>query len=329
MRISPVVWVAATVWSVWMFALGPAHAWSYVVNYWQASLTMLFGSLLAGSTTLGGGAVAFPVFTKVLHVSVVDSKIFSLMIQSIGMGAATVIIVLKRIPVDWRIIFVSTLSGALGMIVGSWLLAPMIPPYVVKTLFTMMLTSFGITLLILNMRKERRRNFVPVWTNKEVLVILLAGGAGGALSALYGSGIDVIIFSVMVLFFRVSEKIATPTSVVIMALNSMVGAFFHNFVLYDTTPIVIEYWYAAIPVVVVGAPLGVLLCNILTRERISYFLLFLISVELVSTLVLLPVKLSSFYESFVMLLSFLVVNVMMLRAKRYRLYAGDSDEGLL
>jgi hypothetical protein len=48
-----------------------------------------FGSMIAGGTSLGGGAVAFPVFTKVLHITPYDAKVFSLAIQSVGMSAAS------------------------------------------------------------------------------------------------------------------------------------------------------------------------------------------------------------------------------------------------
>jgi uncharacterized membrane protein YfcA len=61
-----------------------------------------------------------------------------------------------------------------------------------------------------------RRNWVPT----------LARGNqkwGGLMSGLVG--IDIVTFSVMVLLFRISEKIATPTSVILMALNAVIGLY--------------------------------------------------------------------------------------------------------
>ena len=63
---------------------------------------MVFGSLVAGSTPQGGGAVAFPVFTKLLEVPAAAARTFSLSIQAVGMGTATVLIVMRRLPVAWR-----------------------------------------------------------------------------------------------------------------------------------------------------------------------------------------------------------------------------------
>ncbi|RJE76142.1 hypothetical protein BGP78_14125 [Pseudoalteromonas sp. MSK9-3] len=63
---------------------------------WKTGLTMLFGSFVAGSTPLGGWAVAFPILTKVLAVPAEDAKVFSLFIQSIGMSFATLFFISKK-----------------------------------------------------------------------------------------------------------------------------------------------------------------------------------------------------------------------------------------
>ncbi|OAD19453.1 Permease [Candidatus Thiomargarita nelsonii] len=58
---------------------------------------MIFGSMIAGGTAMGGGAVAFPVFTKILDITPHDAKVFSLAIQGIGMTAASVTIFLTKL----------------------------------------------------------------------------------------------------------------------------------------------------------------------------------------------------------------------------------------
>ena len=75
------------VWSTW-YGYSTPHTLSIIKDNWPVTLTMVFGSFIAGATSEGGGAVAFPVFTKVLHIAPQDAKIFSLAIQSIGMVAA-------------------------------------------------------------------------------------------------------------------------------------------------------------------------------------------------------------------------------------------------
>ena len=54
-------------------------------------------------------------------------------------------------------------------------------------------------------------------------VLSLTGFLGGIFSAITGSGVDICSFSILSLLFRVSEKVSTPTSVVLMAINTCVG----------------------------------------------------------------------------------------------------------
>lgn len=57
-------------------------------NYFM-SLTMCLGSFIAGATSEGGGAIAYPVMTLgPWKIAPLIARDFSLMIQSIGMIAA-------------------------------------------------------------------------------------------------------------------------------------------------------------------------------------------------------------------------------------------------
>ena len=55
------------------------------------------------------------------------------------------------------------------------------------------------------------------------VILSLTGFLGGIFSAITGSGVDICSFSILSLLFRVSEKVSTPTSVVLMAMNTCVG----------------------------------------------------------------------------------------------------------
>ena len=48
------------------------------------TITMIFGSFIGGATAEGGGAVAFPVMTLVLHLTPSIARDFSFMIQCCG-----------------------------------------------------------------------------------------------------------------------------------------------------------------------------------------------------------------------------------------------------
>ncbi|MCB9636778.1 MAG: TSUP family transporter [Sandaracinus sp.] len=85
--------------------------------------------------------------------------------------------------------------------------------------------------------------------------LVVAGLIGGVVSSLVGTGLDIVVFAVLVLRLGVSETVATPTSVVLMAIGSALG-----FALRASSggphPEAWAYWWTCVPVVVVGAPLG-------------------------------------------------------------------------
>lgn len=275
------------VWTVWYAYTFPDSLLILNQN-WPVTLTMVFGSFIAGATSEGGGAIAFPVFTKVLKMDPFDAKVFSLAIQSIGMMAATLTIVVMRVQVEWRIILWASLGGALGLLVGSIFITPLLSAALVKMLFTSMIFSFALTLFLLNWKQRFYNNELVVFKGQEKLIVLAAGFWGGIMTGLVGTGIDIICFSVMVLLFRLPEKISTPTSVILMAFNSLVGFALHIFVVGGFTSEVKNYWLAAIPVVVVGAPLGAYLCTRLNNRTIVTILIGLILIEFSSSLYLIP-----------------------------------------
>ncbi len=275
------------VWIIWFVFTRP-QSWQIIHQNWPVTVTMIAGSLIAGATSEGGGAIAFPIFTKVLHIAPLEAKIFSLAIQSVGMIAATLTIIWMRLTVDWRLIGWASAGGLLGVAVGTAVIAPLLPPELLKMLFTAMIFSFAITLSLLNWKKRLYNNRLMAFSWREKLIVVSAGCVGGCMTGLVGNGIDMICFSVMVLLFRMSEKISTPTSVILMAFNSLAGFLLHLFVIGGVTETVLNYWLAAIPVVVIGAPVGAYYCTRMSNNSIAALLIFLIIIELISSLMLIP-----------------------------------------
>ena len=312
--------VASIVWTAWLILAGPRHAISNLVANWEAAVTMIFGSMVAGGTSLGGGAVAFPVFTKVLQVPPNDAKVFSLAIQSIGMSAASITIVAMKTNVEWRFIRWASLGGIFGIILGSVLFAPLLPSNAIKLSFTMMICSFGVVLFALKCAKSRRKLSIPVFGKREKVFSLAAGLWGGAVSGLVGSGMDIVGFSILVLLFGVSERVSTPTSVILMAINAVTGFMLHQFFIGDFVEPITSYWLAAVPVVVVGAPAGAVLCSLMNSKMITRLLVALILVELVSSLLLVPLNAALFCYSLLIFATFSLVYYWMCTSKIYTVY---------
>ena len=283
----------AVVWISWLLLQGPINAFTNLISYWEIALTMVFGSLVAGSTSMGGGAVAFPVLTKVLAIVPYQAKVFSLAIQTVGMGAASLTIIGMGTPLPWRLIGMASLGGIPGIWLGTAVLSPILPPDTTRFLFTMMLASFGIILLVFREAQSNRKLAIDTWNQQAKVIVLGAGFLGGIVSGLVGSGMDIVLFSVLVLLFNLCERLSTPTSVVLMAINAAVGFFLHQFVIGDFVAPVQNYWLAAVPVVVCGASAGAVICSFLSRQMILRILVTLIGIELLTSFLLIPLTLST------------------------------------
>lgn len=276
------------VWSIWLLFLGFSQALEIVLNNLAVVLTMLLGSFVAGSTSVGGGAVAFPVFTKVLQVDSETALIFSLAIQSVGMMSATILIFISRIPVNLRIIWLSILPGAAGIFAGLFYFRLLIASPDIKYLFSCFSFFVAVSLITYHIQEKSKS------TNEAdpaLSSIVIACFLGGILSGIIGTGIDFIIFILMLFAWRFDFKVATATSVVVMAFNALAGFMMtlSNSSLFSGE--VVYYWLAAVPIVAVGAPLGALACKYLHKNIIFYFLLCLILIDVASTIIILGIKL--------------------------------------
>lgn len=237
---------------------------NYSLPRYTMTIVMVFGSMVAGATSEGGASIAFPVMTLALNINPVIARDFSFMIQSIGMTAAAFTIIFMKLRLEWKSILWSSVGGTFGLVFSLECIAPFLPPPYSKMYFVTIWAAFALSLYLLNKNRDRHVfERIPEWNvsmlhfrcgivNTKIIILLATGFVGGILSAISGSGIDICTFAVLTLLFRVSEKVATPTSVVIMAINTCVGFFWRGLI---QNQIEIESWrYFAvcIPVVVIN-----------------------------------------------------------------------------
>ncbi len=307
--IPPLVWLG---WCV----LPEQPPLKVLAEHWRITLTMAFGSFVGGATSEAGGAVAFPIFTKVLAIPAAQAKLFSLATQSVGMGSGFLTILLLRIKVEWRAVL-WTVFGSIPMLPVGLFLSGSLPSSAVRILFTVIQCSFALALWWHNRDPSRDRNYsLPRFAALEKTILLVFGMIGGLISGLLGSGLEIIVFSVLVLLFRMCEKTATPTVIVMMVLTSWSGFAMIVGAGQFVAPVT-HYWLAAVPIVVVGAPLGVYACARMSRMTVVWVLIFLILAELVSSLLLIPLNREIALASLGIFLSFTGVYYLMYRSRRY------------
>lgn len=276
---------------------------------WYMCITMAFGSMLAGATSEGGASVAFPVMTLAFGILPVVARDFSFMIQSAGMTAAAATIAIMQVQVEMHSIIYATIGGACGLALGLEEIDPLLKPAYSKMIFVCTWAAFACSLFWLN-RFRGRRVFesIPAWDqgmlwktsvplpttagsltlslNWKACVLLMCGFVGGIFSSISGSGIDICTFSILTLLFRVSEKIATPTSVVLMAINTLVGFMYRQFAMDGVEPDAVTFFTVCVPIVVIGAPLGSLLGSHLHRLVLASFIYITDGVQFIGALII-------------------------------------------
>ncbi len=312
--------IPAAVTTVWLVAVLAAGELGRAMGHWEAAVTMVFGSFLAGSSPEGGGAVAFPVFTKVLHTPAEVARTFGLSIQAVGMTAASLAILLARRRVELRAVAVAAPAGAAGLLAGLLVLGEpdtafwgfSIPPAYAKVTFTIVLAAMSFIMFVMLRSPEKGEDRCPVWSPRVWGGLAVAGAAGGVITSMTGTGVNVMLFLFVVVMAGLHPSVGIPTSILTMATVSVVGfavlALLHgdfdigftaagevasaggrpvNPPLPESEADLFGLWLAAVPVVVWGAPLGTWVVHLLREERVIAFVGLLALTEVVTTAVLL------------------------------------------
>lgn len=275
-----IVWWTCAIKYNW-FALFP--------DRYYMTLTMILGGCVAGMTSEGGGAVAFPVLTLAFNVSPSVARDVALMVQSCGMSAATFVIFWMRVQVEMHSIVFCFGGGVLGVILGLEFVDPYVSAKVKKMIFVCVWFAFAFALFLLN-RYHKRKTYrtIPDVKPWKIIVLLCCGFVGGVFTAVVGGGVDICSFSVLTLLFRVSEKTATPTSVVMMAWTSLVGLFWRRVIQESVTLQAWNYIIVTAPVVMFMAPFGSILGTHFHRQVLAALIYILDTISLVTAFVILP-----------------------------------------
>ena len=271
--------------SFWAWYMISHNAFGIYATRWPAALTMLFGSFVAGASPEGSAAIAYPVFTLILKIPPEVARNFAFAIQSIGMTSASLLILGLKIKVDWNYIKYVTFGGIFGLLLGTYYVVPLISPMQAKLFFVSLWLSFGIALWLQN-RNSHREVFdnIQNLVKSDIFKLITFGFIGGIISSIFGTGINIFTFCLMTIYYQVSEKVATPSSVIIMTIETLLGVFIHTKIAHDFQPLAFELWLTCIPIVVFFAPLGAFVISKMKRESIAKILYFILIVQFIGAM---------------------------------------------
>ena len=267
------IWFAwlAIFYAAWYGLVLRAGGLETIVGQWPIAVTMALGSYVAGSTPMGGGTVAFPVLVLLFDLPAMLGRDFSFAIQSIGMTSASIFILCRRMRLAWAMLTGAILGSVVGIPVGILWIAPVVPEFWIKMVFAILWAAFGVSHLLRFSeisRQEGMNEFNEWWDFRIGAGIGFLCGA--TVVSVTGVGVDMLLYAALVLLSRADPRIAIPTSVVVMAFNSVFGLA----IKLGTGGLqsgVYEKWLAAAPVVALGAPLGAFFAAIIGRRPTLVF----------------------------------------------------------
>lgn len=279
-------------WFLWLVAFYGVWAWlvfglgnlSVALDHWPIAVAMAAGSYAAGSTPMGGGTVGFPILVLLFDQPAQLGRDFSFAIQSIGMVSAGIFILCRRQPLAGAMLKGSLIGSTIGTPLGILFIAPWVPALAIKIIFAVLWGSFG----ILHLRRigeiaghSGMTDFDERWDVRVGFAIGFLSGI--SVVAVSGVGVDMVLYTVLVLLCRADLKIAIPSSVIVMAWTSVVGigtkALFTGI-----QSGVYENWLAAAPVVAIGAPFGAFIVDRIGRRPTLFVVAFLCVGQLLWTL---------------------------------------------
>ena len=262
-----VIWFVSAL-AAWVILFVTFSSVSFWIEHWYYAAMMVGGAFVAGFTPEGGGAVAFPVLNVFLHVDRVLARDFSMMIQSIGMTSASIFILSHKDTVrdDYKPLFIFVPVCFVGLLLGMLLLQG-IHVYLIQALFLSLSATFVIAYFFSEYRGTRTYLIVKSSADKIYLGVILI--IGGMVSSLFGTGGDIILYTLLVTRFSMTAKIATRISIVLQAATSILGYGYRAFFDHGLTQYQIKTWLCAYPVVLFMAPFGAF---ILSRLHVNWML---------------------------------------------------------
>ena len=288
----------------WFYYMLRNDSFEIYSRQWATVITMIFGSFIAGASPEGSAAVAYPIFTLILKIEPAVARNFALAIQSIGMTSASLLIIGMRLKVDWNYIIFVTIGGVVGLFLGTYYVVPYVSPVQAKLFFVSLYLSFGIALWIQN-RRLKREVFEKIedFKNSDKVRLIAFGLVGGIISSIFGTGINIFTFCLMTIYYRVSEKVATPSSVIIMTIETILGLFIHTQLINDFQPEAFEIWLACVPFVSIFAPLGAFVISKMPREGIATLLYWILIVQFFGAMIVIKPTLLQFCACMLVLMS--------------------------
>ena len=260
---------------VWIALFSTFDSFAFLKDHWYYPAVMVFAAFVAGLTPQSGGAIAFPALSVFLHIDRVLARDFSMMIQSIGLTSASIFILTHKDTVlrNYRPVLMFLPVCAAGFVLGMNTLQSM-PVYLIQAFFLSLITTFVAAYYL--HRQRGTKASLAVATVGEGVWLGLILFLGGMVTSLFGTGTDILLYTILITRFSMNEKAATRLAIVTMTGMSILGFAYRAFVDHGLSHYQFDTWLCAYPVVLFMAPLGAF---VLRKVHVNWLLLAIVILD--------------------------------------------------
>ena len=236
----------------------------------------LIGALVIGvvlGLTGGGGSIlTVPILVYLLSINPVTATAYSLFVVGTTALFGTIRNAQKGM-IEYRIAIVFAIPAFIAVYLTRKLIIPAIPDTIftlnefvfTKDLSIMILFAIIMLLASISMIKERKEVALKEEVNFNYALIIIEGFVVGALTGLVGAGGGFLIIPALVLFANLPMKKAVATSLMIIAVKSLIG-FLGDI---GNIPIDWEFLLIFTTLSIIGIIIGIYLNNFIDGKKLK------------------------------------------------------------
>ncbi len=232
-----------------------------VIGFIAALIIGIVLGLIGG----GGSILTVPVLVYVLHINPITATAYSLFVVGVS-STAGAIQNLKKGLIDFQTALIFAIPSLIAVYGTRRYIVPAIPNQLISYKNIIITKEIGLMIFfalimfiasISIIRNDKRKTKPLVKSNTSYTLILIEGIVVGILTGLVGAGGGFLIIPALVLMAKLPMKKAVATSLLIIAVKSLIGF------LGDVENLEIE-WHFLLPFTLV-AVLGIFLGTYFTR----------------------------------------------------------------
>ena len=228
--------------------------------------------VVLGLTGSGGSILTVPVLVYLLSVNPVTATAYSLFV----VGTTSLFGTIKNVQkgmIEYRIAFVLAVPAFIAVYLTRKLIVPSIPDIIIiynnfvltKELFLMLFFAFVMLMASVSMIITRKEVLVKEAGNLNYTLMIFEGFVIGVITGLVGAGGGFLIIPTLVIFANLSMKKAVATSLMIIAIKSLIGF------LGDVGNVYIDWEFLLLftALSIAGIVLGIYLSNFIEGKKLK------------------------------------------------------------